>query len=317
VERACNVLITSVSAKVPLALRFRAALDELGVRGRVIGADSDPLCVARPFLDELWEMPGLDEIDERSVLDYCLYNEIGLVVPTRDGELPFMARLGELAEPDRVVVAIGAREGVAACLDKLEFADRCEREGIPAIPTSTALGEVSGEVLVVKERFGAGARFVVGGVDREAAAEHARSLAAPIFQPHREGIEHSIDLYVGRDGSVVGVVPRVRSRVRHGESVVTETVDSPPLVELAVRIAEVFGLRGHAVVQAFSSEAGVEAMECNPRVGGASTLAFEAGLRFPAWAILEALGEAVEPRVGDYERGLRLIRYPADHFERP
>jgi carbamoyl-phosphate synthase large subunit len=55
-------------------------------------------------------------------------------------------------------------------------------------------------------------------------------------------------------------------------------------------------------------------LECNPRVGGASTLGFLAGVDSPAWAIAEALGEPVEPRVGAYRRGLRLVRYPADRL---
>jgi nucleoside-diphosphate-sugar epimerase len=58
----------------------------------------------------------------------------------------------------------------------------------------------------------------------------------------------------------------------------------------------------------------VTLIECNPRVGGASTLGFAAGVDFPRWALREARGESVEPRLGRYRRGLRLVRYPADRF---
>jgi carbamoyl-phosphate synthase large subunit len=55
-------------------------------------------------------------------------------------------------------------------------------------------------------------------------------------------------------------------------------------------------------------------IECNPRVGGASSLSFEAGLDTPHWSLMEAAGQRVTPRVGLYRRGLTLIRYSADRF---
>ena len=73
-------------------------------------------------------------------------------------------------------------------------------------------------------------------------------------------------------------------------------------------------LRGHAVVQAFADGPTVTLLECNPRVGGASTLGFHAGVESPQWAIREARGETIEPQIGGYRRGLRLVRYPADRF---
>ena len=87
------------------------------------------------------------------------------------------------------------------------------------------------------------------------------------------------------------------------------------LVGLANDAVAAFGFRGHVVLQAFVAPNGtLSLIECNPRVGGASALAFAAGLESPSWMLQESRGLEVAPRVGSYRRGLRLIRHAADRI---
>ena len=304
-----NVLVTSLSRKVPLVEALRGVVGEGGL---VWGADSDPECVGRHFVDRFWEMPPLDKAD---VPGFCAAEEIGLVVPTRDGELVTFAELRDRL--DDTWVPIGTPAAVDTCLDKLAFHDHCRDAGVPTAPTATSLDELDAGSFVVKGRRGAGGRGLAVGVDRVAAAEFADGMDEPIFQPLLSGAEHSIDLYVNRDGAVVEAAPRTRIRVHDGESTVTETVEHPGLVDAAVRLAESLELRGHLVIQAFADGDAVSVLECNPRVGGASTLSFHAGVESPRWAAAEARGETVEPRLGGYRRGLRLVRYPSDRLIEP
>lgn len=303
-----NVLVTSLSRKVPLLLALREALGD----GDVWGGDVDPECVGRYFASRFWLMPRLSAPDAaEAVRAFCADEQIDLLVPTRDGELAFFAALrGDLG----AYVPVGSPEAVATCLDKLAFHEHCREHGLPSIPTATALDALDGDRFAVKERHGAGSRSLALGRDRAAAAAHAGGLDAPVFQPLVEGVEHSIDVYVNRDGQVVDAAPRTRIRVHDGESTITETVEHPQLVSVAVELAESLSLRGHLVIQAFARGDEVALIECNPRVGGASTLGFAAGVDFPRWALREARGEAVRPQLGSYRRGLRLVRYPADRI---
>lgn len=304
-----NVLVTSLSAKVPLVEALKGAV---GGNGLVWGADSDPECVGRHFTDRFWEMPPLPQAD---VAAFCEREQIGLLVPTRDGELAAMAELRD--ELPETWVAVGAPSAVGTCLDKLAFHHHCQAADIPTVPTATGLDELDANVLVVKERRGAGARGIAVGVDRETAARFSQSLEEPIFQPLLEGVEHSIDVYVNRGGAVVEAVPRTRIRVVAGESTVTETVEHPGLVDAAVRLAESLEVRGHLVIQGFADGDSARLLECNPRVGGASTLGFHAGVDTPRWALAEAAGDTVAPRLGGYRRGLRLVRHPSDLLIEP
>ena len=313
-----NILVTSLSRKVPLVEALREALARSGEGGLVWGADSDPECVGRHFTDRFWDMPPLSEPDTgERLVRFCREEGIGLVVPTRDGELPFFARLrDELAEAG-VHVPVGRPEAVETCLDKLAFFDHCRGIGVPSAPTALTLDELDGESFVVKDRRGAASAGMAIGLGRQAALEHAAGILEPVFQPLLGGVEHSVDVYVNLEGTVVDAAPRTRIRVSGGESTVTETVEHPQLVAASVRVAESLELRGHLVLQGFARGAEVTLLECNPRAGGASTLGFAAGIESPDWAIAEAGGELVEPRLGAYRRGLRLVRYPVDRLIEP
>jgi carbamoyl-phosphate synthase large subunit len=317
-DAAPSVLVTSASRKVDLIQRHREALHALGLGGRVWAADLDADCVAGEFADGFWEMPALTGLSLEDLIGFCKEQGIRLLVPTRDGELAWFAEHAEALAEAGVALPLGAAADVRDCLDKLRFFERGRDAGIPAIPTSLdldALAEETGaERFVVKERYGAGSQSIGLGLDREHARAHAAQLRQPVFQPRVEGTEHSVDLYVNREGQLVEAVPRLRARVHGGESVVSETVEAPALVEGAAALAHAFGLRGHAVLQAFTTSDGVQWIECNPRYGGASALAFEAGLDSPRHALLEALGRHVAPQLGSYQRGLRLLRYSADRF---
>jgi carbamoyl-phosphate synthase large subunit len=316
-----GILITSAARKVQLVESYRAALAASRRDGCVFVADSDPECVARRVADGYWKMPRLDLLSIGDLVAFCRENAVRLIVPTRDGDVQYFAQQRDVLADADVHVMVASAESVRDCLDKLAFARRCEAAGIAAIPTFASLKDARAVLgddarLVVKERFGAGSRAAGLGLDLERAECYAGTLRSPIFQPSIEGLEHSVDLYVNRLGQVVDAVPRIRTRVHAGESFISETVDAPRLVEQSVRLAEAFGLRGHNVVQAFACGDQCRFIECNPRVGGASSLSFRAGLESPRWSIEEAFGRTTTPRLGSYQRGLRLIRHTVDLFEK-
>jgi len=305
-----GILVTSASRKAPLVRAFREALHALAVDGRVVAADSDGLAPAALEADAFWQMPPLDDLGDEELLEECRSAGIRLVVPTRDGELERFARLAPRFAQEGIHVAVSPAAALEACADKLAYARACAAAGFAAVETALAVEDVPGERLVVKERRGAGSRGVLLDVGRDEAARLAAGFAAPLFQPFVAGAELSVDLFAAADG-VVGAVARTRDRVVSGESQVTTVVDAPVLVAECVALAARLGVRGHAVFQAIETPSGYRHIECNPRVGGASTLAFAAGLRTPEYLVREALGEppCAPPAIAT---GLRLVRRPVD-----
>lgn len=311
-----SVLVTSAAAKVPLLHAVRAALDDVGAEGAELHAgDVDATAIARYFADAFWAMPRLEELGVEEGIEYCERHNIGLVIPTRDGELPYWARHRDALRRAGIDVLVPDSEAVDACLDKLRFAQLLLARDEPAIRSTPDIDELGAERYVVKERFGAGGARIGLDLDRSEAQAHADRLEDPIFQPFMRGAEHSVDLFIARDGTVAGVVARRRELVRHGEAQVTATVEDRILEQRCVRIAQLLGLRGHAVIQVLVDGERHHVVECNPRFGGASTLSVAAGLQSFVWACLEAQGEPLSSRPFQRLPGeRRQVRFAADRI---
>lgn len=314
-----NVLITSAARKVLLVRAFRDALARVGGGGRVLAADISPWAVAVREADgtvalPLSDDPGFAEALERA----CERDAIGLVVATRDDELPVFAEIRDRLARVGTTVLVSSPDAVAVCRDKVRFASAVDEAGL----ASPAIHRFDDSPLpaFVKPRIGAGGRHagVVRTRDELAAALMAIRSAGgdPLVQELIEAPEYTIDAFLDLHGRVISCVPRQRVEVVNGESVVSRTVRDPALVEATVRLCTALGLTGHVTVQAFRTDDEIIFIEVNPRYGGASNLGFAAGALTPEFAIRLARGESIEPRLDAYEVGLVMLRYAEDRFVR-
>ncbi|MCP5041149.1 MAG: ATP-grasp domain-containing protein, partial [bacterium] len=312
-----DVLITSISKKIPLIQCVRRALAKFDPGARVHGADSDPEALGQHFVDVFWVAPSLDRDAGASLIEHCRRNGIRFLIPTRDGELLFFSRLRDEFSAAGIEVLVSSPEAVASCIDKLSFAELLQRHGLPAIPTAESLEAFEGfPSVVVKDRFGSGSKNLHCDVAPEVAEEVAKGIGSPIYQPFVRGREYSIDLYRDRLGCVHGTVCRTRDTVVGGESQVTTVVDAPDLEVLCAKVVEVLDYNGHATLQAIELPTGqFQMLECNARFGGASTLSERAGLESFYWFFAEASGRGLTsaPFTPTRDR-LRLVRHATDSF---
>ncbi|MEM7394842.1 MAG: ATP-grasp domain-containing protein, partial [Verrucomicrobiota bacterium] len=244
-----------------------------------------------------------------ALIEFCEAHRIGLIVPTRDGELTWFAEAKAALRDRGISVMVSDRTGLERCLDKLAFG---ALEG--AIPAYERLEDGTAERLVVKERFGAGSQSVGVDLSREEAARRAADMETPIFQPYVKGEEVSVDAYITRDGFPKALVMRTRDVVVNGESQVTSTFEDEALEDAFGTVFESLNLTGHVMVQAIlDGSKKIHLIECNPRFGGASTLSVRAGVDSFYWAYLESMGEnlAEYPYIR-WGEDLTQVRYPED-----
>lgn len=311
--RTVSTLVTSLSTKAHIPKAVRSAMQALSIEGTVWGGDVDPQAVAQLEVDSFWEMPRLADVDGPELATACRDRGIRLLIPTRDGELDFFARHRRAFADAGIFIPIGSEESVAAANDKLEFAETLISAGIPAIPTTVNVEADSADRLVAKERFGAGSASVVIDVSRDTAFMAAEGMSEPVFQPFVKGVEFSADLYIDQADQCLGVLVRERSRVVHGESQITKVRRRPDIAELAQEVALTIRVRGHAIVQILDDGDRLHVLECNSRVGGASSGAWLNGLRTVDAMLLESLGETPTPLTPRSE-GATLVRIPADRM---
>jgi carbamoyl-phosphate synthase large subunit len=313
-----NVLITSASRKVLLVRAFRDALAALG-GGRVLAADSNRWAVALYEADAVVTLPATDAPTFVEVLERCCEEEqIGLVVPTRDAELPVLAAARDRLERGGTMILVSSPEAVATCRDKLRFSAAVEAAGLDS-PRIHSIEEVPLPAFV-KPRSGAGGRGATVVTTQAELVAACTAIAAaggePVAQEYIDATEFTIDVFIDRHGRAISCVPRERVAVIAGESVISRTVRDPDLSTATLRLCTALELTGHLTVQAFRTPERIVFVEVNPRYGGAANLGFAAGARTPEYAIRAARGEHLEPRLEDYEAGLMMLRYSEDRFVR-
>jgi carbamoyl-phosphate synthase large subunit len=315
-----NVLLTSAARKVLLVRAFKAALARCD-GGAVVAADIEPLAAALYEADRGRLIPRSDApgfVD--ALLALCAEERVGLVVPTRDEELPILAGARERFAAEGTLVLVSPPDAIDACRDKARFATAVREAGLltPVVvdPATTAVAYPA----FVKPRWGKGGR---GAVRVDDARELGLALEAiadlgdePVIQAYVDAPEYTIDVFIDLDGRPISCVPRERVAVMAGESVVGRTVRDPDLSADSVRLCSSLGLVGHLTVQAFRTADGPRFIEINPRYGGAANLGFEAGAPTPEFAVRMARGERLEPRLDAYEVGLVMLRHSDDLFVR-
>ena len=318
-----NVLFTSVGRRVELVRAFRRAYTDLGVSGRILAVDIDPLAPALGECDDVFMVPRTDEPHYVSTLvELCARERIALVLPLIDPDVPVLAAHRDALDATgaRTMVLPGAAAVTVA--DKRATADLFAALDVPAPACWTyeeaeALSDLPFPVFV-KPRFGS------AGADAHAAADRSEldfwlaRVTEPVVQEHLPGPEVTSDVLCLEDGRATAVVARQRLEVRTGEVSKGVTVRDPDIVGHCVRIAEALEARGPITVQCLRRADGAPAFtEVNARFGGGAPLGFAAGMHSPRWLLAQAAGITVElPELGVYEEGLYMTRYDESLFLR-
>lgn len=273
-----RLLVLSAGNKIPLITSLVRHVD-----ADVIAGDSDDACVAK----EVFRFLKTPRRNSRPEDWACFFeeNSITHALPTADADLSLF-RAGSVSNTTILVSPLATTN---TCADKLLFS----RAVHGAAPTSPYLE--SG--WFKKPRYQAGDK---SGVVTQ----------YPLIQP-----EWSIDVYRSRDGSVCHALARVRTSVHNGEATNT-TIPYPrykELEDMAKRAAHQLEIWGHAVFQAMHDDNGLPwFIECNCRVGGCSTLAFEYGMNSIQWMIDETLGRVPASLITPLRRPMTLLRCKTD-----
>jgi carbamoyl-phosphate synthase large subunit len=304
-----NVLFTSVGRRVELVRAFRRAYEGLGLDGRIVGVDIDPLAPALRECDDFFMVPRCDDPDYvRQVAEVCKREEISLLFPLIDPEIPVLARAREELGTRAMVLPPEAAETTA---DKLATAELFERIGVP-----TPRRDPGEFPVFVKPRFGsAGAHtYRAGGEDE--LGFFLQRVPDPVVEELLPGPEITTDVLCLDDGEVAAVCSRKRLEVRTGEVSKGVTVYDEAIAGHCVKIAEALHARGPITVQCLLNAAGEPCFtEVNARFAGGAPLGFAAGVDSPRWLLAHAAGLAFDlPPLGSYRQDLYMTRYDESFF---
>jgi carbamoyl-phosphate synthase large subunit len=307
-----KVLITSASRKVSLVQAFKKALKEEG-GGQVLAMDASKNSAALYFADSFYQSPlGLDNEFLQYIHMVCIQNHVDIIIPTRDAELPFFARHKELFTNSEIEVMIPSIEIVNICQNKKEFIDFCKLQDLH-IPITYNTSAVQFPVFVRPSR-GSGSSSVYKANNWEDMDYVLDKIDDPLIQEYVDAKEYTIDLFSDFDSNIISVLPRERVSIFGGESFVGRTIYNEQIILESIRLASKLGLVGHNTIQCFYRLGQVLFIEVNPRYGGGANLGFRAGHFTPRYLVKILKGDKLAPQIGEFESGLKMLRYTQDYF---
>jgi carbamoyl-phosphate synthase large subunit len=312
-----NILITAASRRVPLVLAFRNALGSLGIAGRVVVTDVNPLSPAVHVADKAYRVPLANDPDYLpELLKICRTESIRLVIPTIDDELELFGASRQMFADLGALAACSSSETAALCNDKYATWRQLATAGVPAARTYLP-GELPANPkfpLFIKPRVGrgaVGAHTIRNQRDLDFFCDYVES---PVIQEYLDSPEYTIDVLCDSRARALSIVPRERVVIRAGVIDRGRTVKSSALIELAEQVCEAIAFLGPINIQCRLRDGWPHVFEINPRFSGGIPLTIASGANFPKMLIRMAMGATIAPRVGEFREGVWMTSYEASVF---
>ena len=328
-----NVLLTCAGRR---SYEIEAFKEAVGAGGRVLACDADPNAPAIGIADAAFIVSRIEAdgyVDE--LLELCRRNDVGLVVPAFEPELPILAARRADFEAIGTLVLVSSPDVIATCYDKVRTAAFLAGCGIRSPRTYATLqgartalrgGELAFPVMV-KPRFGVSSignhladddeelDFFVRQCRKQIAATFlAPSSAADpdtavLVQEALTGDEYGLDIVNDLDGRYAATFVKRKLRMRAGQTDRAATVDDPRLVSLGELIGSGLGHRGILDCDLFIDREGVCVIDLNPRFGGGYPFSHLAGARVPDALIAWAQGREPDPAWLEIRSDVTIARY--------
>jgi carbamoyl-phosphate synthase large subunit len=300
-----GVLLTGVGKRYDIVSAFAQ-------HATVVAADPNPLAPAQYAAHHRRAVPRIDDEGYVPALAaLCEEFNVRAVVPLTDLDLEV---LGHARVAGALPAFVPDPEIARATFDKYEAHLLLTRFGLPSPPTVLPGEPVKSYPVMVKPRWGSGARSIHHADDARAAEFFVDYIGEPaMVQKLMDGPEFSIDLLCDLQGRCLNAIPRTMIESRGGESIKGTVIADPELIDLGRRVAEALGVRGPCTVQAFrDKDIGLGITDVNTRFGGAFPAPMYAALpgrTYPELIVRMARGETVAPHLGEFRAGVTFSRY--------
>lgn len=312
-----NIMLSASGRRVALLRALEQATRSLGIDARVIATDITRTSPAFQVAGQSQLVPPYSDPNCLEILlQFCDEQDIGLIIPTIDPDLPFFSKHREQFDAIGTRINVSSEDTIRVANDKWNTHRWLTEHGFPTVRQAAAEDILSGHAswdypVFAKPRRGA-ASIGAGVVQTE---EHLRVLASLdeyIVQSLAKGREYTVDVFVDAEGRCRCAVPRMRIETRGGEVSKGITRKCQPVLDLAIRVAESLpGARGVMNIQIMYDDStdDLNVIEINPRFGGGYPLTEAAGAPMIRWVIEESFGLPSSTRSDTWRENVVMLRY--------
>ncbi|MCM1261871.1 MAG: ATP-grasp domain-containing protein [Butyrivibrio sp.] len=300
-----NILLTSAGRRGYLVEFFKRAL---GGNGLVHTGNSSALSSAFYYADRHVVTPLIYDNNYIPFLkEYCLANEIKVIVPLFDVDLKVLAEHKEEFTEIGVTVIVSEPEVIDICNDKWKTYEFCINNGFNAPQTYKSLADAKmaikdGKLLypiMIKPRWGMGSiavfqanneqelEVLAAKVKKEIFESYLKYLSEEdaevcvLFQEKLNGQEYGLDVINDLKGVHRLTVVRKKLAMRSGETDCAMVVRANLIEEVGTRLGMTLGHIGNLDMDVFVVDNTPYVLELNARFGGGYPFSHFAGVNLP------------------------------------
>ena len=310
-----NILIASAGRRVSLVKSFINEANKLNLNTKIYCSDSYPeLSPACKYSGNYFKVKKITEegaVEE--FIELCLKNNISLVIPTIDTELPVLALNIEKFNKKNIKVLISDFEKIKMCRDKRKTHNFFDKIKLTRAKEYSS-NNISSFPIFIKPADGSSSIGVFKINKREDLRKKIVNDKNNMILEYIDNdfySEFTIDLYYNKRSELICMVPRERIEVRSGE--VSKGCTRKKLVNiLKNKFNQIDGFYGCITLQIFKHKElnKIYGIEINPRFGGGYPLSYLSGANFTKWILMEyILNQNVNIFFNDWTDNLLMLRY--------
>jgi len=307
-----NVLITSAGRRVSLVKSFQETLKKFFNRGKTYTCDMNPyLSSACQFSDGFLKVPKVTDKEYLPILkEFCIKNNISIIVPTIDTELHILASVKDEFLEDGILIAVSSKE----LCETFYLKSSTEKFFIEnGFDTPKIIKDINKSNYPIFAKLNNSSCSV--GAQIVYTPEIAKVLSQDknyIFQEFIDGDEYTVDVFIDSKGKVISIVPRLRIEVRAGEVSKAKTVKDKKIINEVKKLCNFLdGAYGCLTIQLFKTDSRIVFIEVNPRFGGGYPLSYLSGANFAKYLIEDFIGKDLEYNE-EWKSGNIMLRYDAE-----
>tara|TARA_B100001057_G_scaffold500860_1_gene618342 strand:+ start:8494 stop:10419 length:1926 start_codon:yes stop_codon:yes gene_type:complete len=237
-------------------------------------------------------MPSIQEYTFIKILKILKNNNIKIVLPTSNDELLFWSKNKNNFLQKGITVIISPFSSIKICNDKFKFYKFCKQNNIETIKTIKNFKEIKKlktKRYVIKERNGSGSKNILKNINYEKVESSLNKFKDFIIQENiNSKDEYSVDAWYSGDLKLNKYIVRKRNYIEDGESKITSAVKNFRYSKKLEFYLSRFKLYGPVNFQFFLLEKKIILIECNARIGGATTFSITSGLDLIYYSFLNS-----------------------------
>ncbi len=311
-----NILILSCGSRNKIIQYFKKELQGIG---KVFATDCSTLAPALYDADQFFIVPRIDAPDYLcKILSICKDFNVNAVFSLIDPEISLIAKHQDEFLKIGTVPIVSKFDLVEMCFDKFSMNQFLENSGFQTIKSYLDKEAFYKDIDAGKIEFPVFVKPVKGSasinINKVNNGEELELLFAKhndlMIQQFIDGVEFGADVYIDFiSGETVAIFVKEKVVMRAGETDKAISVKDGKLFELIQGFVSRAGFRWIIDIDLFKVNGEYIISEVNPRFGGGYPHAYESGVNIPKMIIKNLQNEINEPLVGEYDEGIRMMKY--------